>query len=272
RGTGAAPRGGRGGAQSDGRQPRGAAAYAAADGREARRAVARAGTAAVPRRGEARRGRRRALGREVKAMGGAGGGCRAVLVVLAALAQGPALAFGPAGHRIAGELAEPLACTRAAEAVAGLTGGERLAGIGLWADTIRGDEAWRHTAPWHYMNIDDGTTVERFEHPPEGDVLWAIGHYAARLAEPLPAEERAEALRFLVHFIVDVHQPLHVGRESDRGGNALDVTYRGETSNLHRFWDTGVLRLEGLSEAEYSARVAPLTWVFVGRDATSPRD
>lgn len=205
-------------------------------------------------------------------MGGAGGGCRAVLVVLAALAQGPALAFGPAGHRIAGELAEPLVCTRAAEAVAGLTGGERLAGIGLWADTIRGDEAWRHTAPWHYMNIDDGTTVERFEHPPEGDVLWAIGHYAARLAEPLPAEERAEALRFLVHFIVDVHQPLHVGRESDRGGNALDVTYRGETSNLHRFWDTGVLRLEGLSEAEYSARVAPLTWVFVGRDATSPRD
>lgn len=205
-------------------------------------------------------------------MGRAGDGSRAGLLVIAALVQGPALAFGPAGHRIAGELAEPLVCAQAAEEVAALTGGESLAEIGVWADTIRGEDAWRHTAPWHYLNIDDGVPIEEFEHPAEGDVLWAIGHHAERLAAPLPAEERAEALRFLVHFIVDVHQPLHVGRESDRGGNAIDVAYRGERSNLHRFWDTGVLRLEGLSAAQYAARVEPLTRIIAGRDGTSPRD
>lgn len=197
---------------------------------------------------------------------------RIVVVALAALAYVPALAFGPAGHRIAGDLAEPLLCERTAQEIAALTGGERLAEIGLWADRVRGEDAWRHTGPWHYMNIDDDASIDAFEHPRDGDVLWAIQRHVERLAEPGARERRAEALRFLVHFIVDVHQPLHVGRESDRGGNTIDVTYRGETTNLHRFWDTDLLQVGGLREREHAARVAPLTRVFAGRDHTSPRD
>ena len=197
---------------------------------------------------------------------------RMVVVAVAALASVPALAFGPAGHRIAGDLAEPLLCERTAREIAALSGGERLAEIGLWADQIRGEDAWRHTGPWHFMNIDDDEPIDSFEHPREGDVLWAIQYYAERLAEPGPRGQRAEALRFLVHFIVDVHQPLHVGRESDRGGNEVDVTYRGRTTNLHRFWDSEVLRLRDLDEDDYVARVAPLVRVFAGRDHTSPRD
>jgi len=205
-------------------------------------------------------------------MGRAAGASRSAILVLAALAYLPAFAFGPAGHRIAGELAEPLLCERAAAEIAALAGGESLAEIGLWADTIRGDDGWRHTAPWHYMNIDDDQPIEAFEHPDEGDVLAAIERHAEQLATSISAEQRAEALRFLVHFVVDIHQPLHVGREADRGGNAIDVTYRREASNLHRFWDTDVLRLEGLSEREHAARVAPLVRIFAGRDRTSPRD
>lgn len=197
---------------------------------------------------------------------------RLAVLALVALACVPALAFGPGGHRIAGELAEPLLCPGTAKEIAELTGGEGLAEIGLWADRIRGEDAWRHTAPWHYLNIDDGESIEAFRHPSEGDVLWAIQRNVERLAEPGPRERRAEALRFLVHFIVDVHQPLHVGRESDRGGNTIDVTYRGETTNLHRFWDTDLLQVGGLREREHAARVAPLTRVFAGRDHTSPRD
>src|SRR5690606_535735 len=197
---------------------------------------------------------------------------RWAILVLGAVAQPPASAFGPAGHRIAGELAEPLLCERTAAEIAELTGGASLAEIGLWADAIRGDESWRHTAPWHYVNIDDDRSIETYDHPDEGDVLWAIQRHAERLEEPSSVDQRAEALRFLVHFIVDVHQPLHVGREADRGGNAIDVQYRGETSNLHRFWDTNVLRLEGLPEREYTARVAPLARMFASRDRTSPRD
>jgi hypothetical protein len=68
---------------------------------------------------------------------------------------------------------------------------------------------------------------------------------------------RLDALRFLVHFIVDLHQPLHVGRASDRGGNTIDVRYGATTVNLHRFWDTDVLEVAGLSRREYERALAP---------------
>jgi hypothetical protein len=107
------------------------------------------------------------------------------------------------------------------------------------------------------MNIADNEAVADFEHPPEGDVLWAIGHFAERLAEAArPSAERAEALRFLVHFVVDVHQPLHVGRVEDRGGNTIELRYRGETTNLHRFWDTQAIEQADLPLARYQRAVA----------------
>lgn len=200
------------------------------------------------------------------------GRCTLTIVLLALAVQAPALAFGPGGHRIAGEVAASLLCAKTAAEIAALAGGESLAELGLWADRIRDQDEWRHTGPWHFMNIDDGVRIEAYEHPPEGDVLWAIEQQAETLAQPGDPERRAEALRFLVHFVVDIHQPLHVGRESDRGGNTIDVRYRGETSNLHRFWDTDVLRIEGLAESEYTARIKPLARMFAGRDHTSPTD
>lgn len=175
----------------------------------------------------------------------------------AALGGCAAHAFGASGHRIAGHLAEPLLCARAAAEIDALAGGEGLAELGLWADTIRGDDAWRHTAPWHYMNIGDDEPLEAYRHPRGGDVWWAVEHHAAVLAESGPAARRSEALRFVVHFVVDMHQPLHVGREADRGGNTIDVRYGDERTNLHRFWDTDALRLSGLSERELVTALAP---------------
>ena len=159
-----------------------------------------------------------------------------------------AAAYGPAGHLIAGRAAEPLLCRAAADAIVALGDGDDLGELGLWADQIRSDPAYADAAPWHYMNVDDDSTVAAFEHPPEGDVLWAIGYFRDRLADrSLPDAERAEALRFLVHFIVDLHQPLHVGRADDRGGNSVELRFRGEGTNLHRFWDTDVIEVTNLS-------------------------
>lgn len=184
--------------------------------------------------------------------------------------SGAAQAFGPSGHRIAGIAAEPLLCPRAAAEVASLSDGRGLAEIGPWADRIRSDDAWRHTAPWHYMNIGDDEPLEAYRHPPEGDVWWAVERHAARLAEPGDAAERAEALRFLVHFVVDLHQPLHVGRESDRGGNEIDVRYGDVRVSLHRFWDTDALRVAGLSERELADSVAPVARMLHVAGADDP--
>lgn len=181
----------------------------------------------------------------------------AVACLLAAPA--PLHAYGPAGHIIAGAAAEPLLCESARERIAALAGDADLADIGLWADRIRSDADYAHAAPWHYMNIADGASIEAYTHASEGDVLWAIEQFRARLADTsLDRDARLEALRFLVHFVADIHQPLHVGRAADRGGNTIDVVHDGETTNLHRFWDTGALALDGEDAiARYVERLEP---------------
>ena len=173
--------------------------------------------------------------------------------MLAASIAGPALAWGPVGHRIAGDLAELKLCPAARTNVKSLGGGESLAELGAWADQIRDEPKWQSSRPWHYMNIADlppsaglaeaRAAIDRFRHPPEGDVLEALARFIKVLADQKkPSDERAEALRFVVHFVVDIHQPLHVGRASDRGGNEVQVRVgsKGPVS-LHRFWDTDVL-------------------------------
>ncbi len=175
-------------------------------------------------------------------------------------AFGQAYGFGADGHRIAGLIAQERLCTEAQQQFRILGQGQGLDQLGLWADWIRGEPEWQHSAPWHYMNIPDGARLGDYRHPPEGDILWAIGHFAARLADRQePIAERRDALRFLAHFVVDIHQPLHVGRESDRGGNTIDVDPgTGGTVNLHRFWDTDAVALSGLAVEDYVQSIAGL--------------
>ena len=171
-----------------------------------------------------------------------------------------AYGFGADGHRIAGLIAQERLCTEAEQEVRTLGQGQGLDQLGLWADWIRGEPEWQHSAPWHYMNIPDGARLEDYRHPPEGDILWAIRHFAARFADRQESiAERRAALRFLSHFVVDLHQPLHVGRESDRGGNRIDIDPgTGGPVNLHRFWDTDAVALSGLEVEDYVHSLAGL--------------
>jgi hypothetical protein len=173
------------------------------------------------------------------------------------LVSGVCAAYGPQGHLIAGIAAGDRLCERAAATISDLADGESLGEIGLWADEIRSRGTHDHAAPWHYMNIADGERLADLEHPPEGDVLWAIEHFSERLVDDsLSRQQRFEALAFLVHFVVDIHQPLHVGVAEDRGGNAIELRYDGEETNLHRLWDTHVIEWTGLSVRGYARSLA----------------
>ncbi|HEY5622309.1 MAG TPA: S1/P1 nuclease [Gammaproteobacteria bacterium] len=188
---------------------------------------------------------------------------RIAVFLLAALSAPTALAFGPFGHRVAGRIAEPFLCPAASAAVERLGAGEALAELGLWADRIRGNPRWESSAPWHYMNIDEGAQLDDYVSPPQGDVLWAIAHFRARLANAaMGRETRAEALRFLTHFVVDLHQPLHVGRQSDRGGNTITVSFGDERASLHRFWDTDAISGSDLPPERFVATLQPLVRVL----------
>jgi hypothetical protein len=172
--------------------------------------------------------------------------------VLSTVFASAAQAYGPTGHRLVGMIAAEGLCPDAEVAVTSLLDDESLADAGLWADRIRSDPSWRRAAPWHYVNVADDAPIETATGGKRGDVLQAIARFQQEITdENLPVARRADALRFLVHFVADVHQPLHVGRADDRGGNRIAVTLNGKRSNLHQLWDGQALLRADRVERDY---------------------
>ncbi len=170
------------------------------------------------------------------------------MILLALLyCSGSAVAFGPTGHHIVGAIAESYLCPKSRALVNSLLDGESLASASLWPDWIRSTPQWRHTRPWHYINVADNQTIEAAMGGEDGDVLQALARSERRyLDRSLDREERAIALRFLIHFVADIHQPLHVGRHSDRGGNRIKIRVGTRRTNLHALWDAqDLLRTSG---------------------------
>lgn len=168
------------------------------------------------------------------------------LVLSPALAPGALRAWGDEGHRIVGDVAwrhlTPAAQRAAAELLAG--DDRTLAYAATWADRLRDDPAWDWAKPYHYINAPDGEASLDLARdcPPRGCVVRGIEENLAVLSDPAgPRQRRLEALKFLAHFVGDVHQPLHAGYASDRGGNEIDVTFFGRPANLHRVWDSLIL-------------------------------
>jgi len=177
------------------------------------------------------------------------------LCVFGLLSASYTYAYGSLGHEIVGEIATSHLCARAASEVEELLDGESLGRASRWPDWIRRDPKWRKSGPWHYINVADNERISAVTGRAEGDVIWAIEKFRDELADQSLSElKRAEALRFLAHFIADVHQPLHVGRYEDRGGNKIAVRIDGRKANLHKFWDAQwLLKLDRSSHATDTA-------------------
>jgi hypothetical protein len=167
-----------------------------------------------------------------------------------------ACAFGADGHRIIAGIAENHLSKKTALAVKSITGD--LAELSLWPDKIRGTPAWEKSKYWHYINVPDQQQVGTARRSSRGDVLSALNHAYEQLNQPrLSERERLQALSFFTHFAGDIHQPLHVGRRDDRGGNGVAIKWPKKTklTNLHWVWDSGLLSLTRLSVEDYIARL-----------------
>ncbi len=179
------------------------------------------------------------------------------------LATTPAWAWSAFGHRLVGLLAQDqvLPGTRARlDELLALEPNADLGSIASWADEIRDQPAYRHTAPFHYVNFRDGSCrYDAARDCAEGKcIIAALAHYTQVLGDSTrPASERLEALKFVVHFSGDIHQPMHTGNRNDRGGNRFQVRVADEGTNLHAVWDTHLLRSAGLKMKQYRARLAP---------------
>jgi hypothetical protein len=141
-----------------------------------------------------------------------------------------------------------------------LLAGAPLAQVATWADDVR--EARPETARWHFVDIPLDAETYRPSRDCRrrrgGDcAIAAIARARAALADArAPQAQRAEALRFLVHLVADLHQPLHCADDHDHGGNDVAVTLLGEPTNLHAVWDSGLLAVAGHGERATARRVA----------------
>jgi hypothetical protein len=124
--------------------------------------------------------------------------------------------------------------------------------VSVWADCIKGDRVrWGYTNSWHYQNVDICKPFDLKSACADGNCVSAQidRNFTLLSNKALPAHVRLEALAFLVHFVGDIHQPLHAGDRADRGGNDLKATYGVMPGyNLHSVWD-GLLADRALSAA-----------------------
>ena len=185
----------------------------------------------------------------------------AALLAMSALAAAPAAAWGPVGHRITAQIAQDNVSGQTRARIAQILGHEELPEAATWPDEQRSnpDAFWQTTSyPWHFVTIPVGQAPEHLEHPSEGDAETALESFTAVLRDPAASpEDKARALRFVVHIVGDLHQPLHVGKPGDRGGNDVKVKWFDDpvVQNLHWVWDEGMIRRQELSFSEYAARL-----------------
>ena len=171
-----------------------------------------------------------------------------------------ALAWGQNGHRIVGQIANEHLTKKTQQALLPLLGGDLLAEVGTWADEMRSDPAefWqKDSTRWHYINVAAPKDFDASHyHTPQTkeevkDIYGGILRCIAALKDKnTPLAERQFYLRFLVHLVGDIHQPMHTGHAEDRGGNLIEVKFFGELTNLHSLWDSKML---SMSKRDYTA-------------------
>jgi hypothetical protein len=173
----------------------------------------------------------------------------------------PLLSWGPEGHALVARLAEPYLTAAARARVAEILGpGVTLASIASWPDQIR--RAQPATASWHYTDIPidrPHLDMER-DCPGRNCAIAKIEDFEKVLGDPaVQAVQRREALMYLVHFVADMHQPLHSSDHKDRGGNNVRADFFGKPMNLHSVWDSGLLARMGNEDELFAAFSRGLT-------------
>lgn len=182
------------------------------------------------------------------------------LLPLLLLLPVPAFAWGATGHRVVGTIAEDHLSAKARKAVHRILGEESMAIAATWMDEVRSDHTYDYTRDWHWVTIPDGSTYAQAEKNPKGDAIEAIDRMVAKLkSDTLSPARKLFCLKVLIHLVGDLHQPLHVGRGDDKGGNTVQVQWFGKGSNLHRVWDSGLIDESGLSYSELASSIDHVT-------------
>ncbi|RFN57623.1 S1/P1 nuclease [Marixanthomonas ophiurae] len=183
-----------------------------------------------------------------------------VLFAFTALVARPAEDWGRNGHRATGEIAKKYLTKKAKRNIEKLLNGESLALVSTYADEIKSDSNYRKYGPWHYVNFPFESTYEEHDKNEAGDIIEAIKKSVEVLKdEKASKEDKVFYLKLLVHFMGDLHQPMHIGLAKDKGGNDFQVRWFNEGTNLHSVWDTKMIEDYNMSYSELAANEKQLS-------------
>lgn len=181
--------------------------------------------------------------------------------------------WGRVGHQVIGEIATQNLSPNALSEIYKILDGQSLALVSTWADEMRSNPEFRKYNSWHYVNMPLDKEYHEIIKNPKGDIIKAINKCIEVLKKEKSSKEmKSFYLKYLVHLVGDIHQPLHVGRFEDRGGNDIKIDFLGKVSNLHRVWDTQIIEYytldykslsnELLNKQKTQVSLSPKDWSF----------
>jgi hypothetical protein len=167
--------------------------------------------------------------------------------------------WGVTGHRAIGVIADKHLTKKAKKQITKLLQGESLAFVSTFGDEIKSDSRYDKFYAWHFVNFPFNSKYEDSERNPKGDIVSGINFCIQILKDKNSSQaDKVFYLKFLVHLIGDLHQPLHVGRAEDKGGNDIKVKWHYKKSNLHRVWDSEMIESWNMSYTELASNAIGL--------------
>jgi hypothetical protein len=175
---------------------------------------------------------------------------RTILSVGLAFAALGLISWGFKGHRAVASIAQKHLNASVAYVASAYLKGEQMEDVSTWADENRDPK----TAPWHYINLPLELSRDAFVkavQESDNNVYTAILKTEATLKNAsASAEAKNTALKYLIHLVGDAHQPMHVSRKEDKGGNTIQLRFDNKGTNLHSLWDSKLIDKEGLSQED----------------------
>jgi len=198
------------------------------------------------------------------------------------------MAWGTNGHRITGQIADSYLTPKARAAIKKILGDEPVSVTGNWADFVRSDPNYKYTEIWHFVDFDRQMSLpeltEYLEHDSHEDAFTKLKFFVGELKKKnLPQDKKLMYLRFLIHLVEDIHQPMHASLNGTQGGNSVKLQWFNESTNLHTIWDSKLIDFQQFSYTEYATLInhttaaqradwqkAPITqWVFESEEIST---
>ncbi|NCO63302.1 MAG: S1/P1 nuclease [Flavobacteriales bacterium] len=164
------------------------------------------------------------------------------------------------GHRVVGKIADQYLKSRTKRKIKKLLNHQSLALVSTHADDIKSDKRFDKFYTWHFINMPLESNYEDSKKSESGDLVTAINHCVKIIKDDTSSEDdKAFYLKLLIHFIGDLHQPMHIGLVEDKGGNDFKLQWFYKNSNLHSVWDREMIEGYNMSYSELADNANVLT-------------